>query len=221
MTRGSAAGGFAIRVPFVDAGPTPLRLSDGLAALRGATDGVAADEGLLTGLQGALALHCDVWRRGQRRFLECYFDFVERHVDEHRDELAARLEPFGRLFRVGDWRYAALMPLPRAFLHAPEAGEPFGPETLIPVDFAFWTGRRAIAVELTGAGSAGAAERRRARLRRAGIAVAELTDDLFDADRADRFEAALPEDLRYFWRGQALPSGPLAPVALDVAANEI
>ena len=217
MSRPSPDDPFTIRVPFATTTGGALRLHDGLDVLRGATDGVAPGAHMLDGLQGALALHCDVWRRNQRRFLECYFDFIARHVEDHRPELEARLESFGGLFGYRDWAYSALLPLPRAHLPAPEGEAPFGPETLVPVDFAFWTGVSPIAITLPGSATrAAATDRRIERLRRAGVVVVELADSLLDSDRASDFETALPESFRRFWRDEALPAGPLKPAALEI-----
>ena len=219
MSRASPDGPFTVRVSFAEVGGDGFRLSDSLAALRGAPQGVSAASDPPAALHGALALHCDVWRRNQRRFLECYFAFVERHLADHRDELLERLERFGRLYDADDWIYSALMPLPRAFLHAPEGGAAFGPKTLVPVDFAFWIGAAAIAIELPGKNTRPAAtDRRHARLRQAGHRVLELSADALDPAR---FDTEMPDDLRHFWRGRALPTGPLKPAALDVKIDEI
>ena len=220
MTRSAAGDGFAIRVPCVTVAEAPdgaLRLDGWIAAPEPESPG---DDQLAT-LCRALTRHCDPWRRSERRFLECYFDFVARHVESNRDALTGRLEPFAGLFRYRDWVYSALMPLPRAHLHAPESGAPFGPETLVRVDFAFWTGTAAIAIEIPGKGTRSlATDRRHDRLRRAGAVMVELADEVLEAANAAEFEAALPEDLRRFWRDRALPSGPLKPAALDVEAED-
>ncbi len=224
MTRSAAGDGFAIRIPCVTVAEVPnraLRLDGWLCGPRAAPEPESPGDDQLASLCRALSRHCDQWRRSERRFLECYFDFVARHVESNRDELTGRLEPFAGLFQYRDWVYSALMPLPRAHLHAPESDEPFGPETLVRVDFAFWTGTAAIAIEIPGRGTRSVVtDRRHERLRRAGARIVELADDMLDPTRAAEFEAALPEDLCLFWHDRALPSGPLKPAALDVEADE-
>ncbi len=225
MLRSAAGDGFTIRVPHITVFgglDRALRLNNGFDRWRAAPPPASSGDDRLASLCGDLKRHCDPWRRGQRRFLECYFDFVARHVESNRDALARRLERFAGVFRYRDWVYSALMPLPRAHLHAPESDAPFGAETLVPVDFAFWTGTAAIAIEIRGmATRSPATDRRHARLRRAGAGIVELAEDVLQPARAAAFEAALPEDLRLFWRGQALPAGPLKPPALDVGPDEI
>jgi len=223
MTRSSTGDGFAVRVPFVtvaEGSDGALRLGDPIARSHPASE--PADENQLAGLRRTLLRHCDPWRRSQHRFLERYFDFVASHVEDYRDELAEKLEPFAGLFQYRDWVYSALMPLPRAHLHAPESGKPFGPESLVPVDFAFWTGGVTIAVDTPGKGTqSSTTERRHDRLRGSGAKVIELSDDVLESSKQTDFEAALPADFRRFWRDIALPSGPLKPAALDVEASEI
>ena len=224
MTRSAAEDGFTIRIPYVTVVAAPdgaLRLDGRLGESRAAPEPESPDADQLANLCRALGRHCDPWRRGPRRFLECYFDFVARHVESHRAALIDRLERFSDLFQYRDWVYSALMPLPQAHLHAPESGAPFGPETLVRVDFAFWTGTAAIAIEIPGKDTRSlATDRRHDRLRRAGAVMVELADEVLEAANAAEFEAALPEDLRLFWRDRALPSGPLKPAALDVEAED-
>ncbi len=225
MTRSSAGDGFAIRVPCVSVAEAPdgaLRLDGWLGEPRVAPEPESPADDRLASLCRALTRHCDPWRRRERQFLVCYFDFVARHVESNRDELTGSLERFAGLFQYRDWVYSALLPLPRAHLHAPKSSEPFGPETLVRVDFAFWTGTAAIAIEISSKDTPSpVTDRRHERLRRAGTHIVELADDVLDPIRTADFEAALPDDLRQFWRDRALPSGPLKPAALDVEADDI
>ena len=225
MTPSAAGTGFAIRVPCVTVTEAPdgaLRLDGWPGGSHAALDSNSPGGDQLVMLRRALTRHCDPWRRSQHRFLERYFDFVARHVESHRGALTEKLERFCDLFQYRDWVYSALMPLPRAHLHAPVSGEPFGPETLVRVDFAFWTGRTAIAIETPGKDTRSpVTDRRHDRLRHSGAVVVELADEVLEAPNSADFEAALPEDLRLFWHDRALPSGPLKPAALNVEADEI
>jgi hypothetical protein len=223
MTRSEAGDAFDIRVPFVTVPRDPgaaLRLDTLLGTPHEA--GELRDDDPLTNLRRSLSRHCDPRRRSHHAFLDRYFRFVADHVDDHHDELAAKLEPFGDLFQCRDWAYSAPMPLPRAHLHAPGSEEPFGPDTLIPVDFAFWIGGNAIAVEIQGGSTPPAATTtRHERLRRSGIRIVAFSNDTLLPANQSGFENALPDDLRWFWRDLTLPTGPLKPAALDVAAAEI
>jgi len=224
MTPSAAEDGFAIHVPCVTVAQAPdgaLRLDGWPSGSPAALGSDSSGDDQLTILRRSLTRHCDPWRRSQHRFLECYFDFIARHVESHRDALIEKLDRFSALFQYRDWVYSALMPLPRAHLHAPNSGEPFGPETLVRVDFAFWTGTAAIAIEIPGRNTRSPiTDRLHIRLRRTGAGIVELADEILEATNAAEFEAALPEDLRLFWRDRALPSGPLKPAALDVEADD-
>jgi len=224
MTSSPAGDDFVIRVPFVtvaEALDGALRLDDYLGRSPSVMSSELLDDDQFTKLRRALTHHCDPWQRRQHKFLDCYFDFIARHVENHRYALLGKLEPFPTLFQFRDWVYSALMPLPRAHLHAPNSSEPFGPETLAQVDFAFWTGKTLIAIEIPGKGTrAPIVDQRHIRLRRAGVGVTELTDELLESTNAADFEAALPKDLLLFWHGRALPSGPLKAPALNVEADD-
>lgn len=202
----------AYRLPAVAVEPgRALRLNSGglelgepppLAAMPEVADQLAF-------LSGHFRHQCGVWTKYARRFVERYMDFVAWEVAAHRDELARQLDRFGDLYRVEHWAFSALRPLPRAHLPAPEMPEDAPPDSLVKVDVAFWTGSGAVAVELVGRTTRGAAEaHRRARLEAAGTRVVGMQHDLLDDDDMAAFAALLPADFRTFWRGEALPSGP-------------
>jgi len=224
MTPSPAEGDYLIRIPFVTVAETQdgaLRLDDYLGRSQSVLDSDLLGDDQLTKLRRALTRHCDPWQRSQHRFLDCYFDFITRHVENHRNALIGKLESYSTLFQFRDWVYSGLLPLPRAHLHAPNSSKPFGPETLAQVDFAFWTGTTAIAIEIPGKGTRSpVVDQRHLRLRRAGVGIIELEDELLEFANAADFEAALPEDLLLFWHGRALPSGPLKPAALNVEVDE-
>ena len=224
MTPSPAEDDFIIRVPFVtvaNALDSALRLDDYLGRSHSVLGSDLLGDDQLTKLRQALIRHCDPWQRSQHRFLDCYFDFITRHVENHRNTLIGKLEPYSTLFQFRDWVYSGLLPLPRAHLHAPNSSKPFGPETLARVDFAFWTGTTAIAIEIPGKDTRSpVVDQRHFRLRRAGVGIIELADELLESANAADFEAALPEDLLLFWHDRALPSGLLKPAALYVEADE-
>ncbi len=146
---------------------------------------------------------CDMWSKRQKRFLDYYFEFVAGHVEDNRDALMCKIDRFGSLYHYRDWMFSAPRPLPRAFLPA---------DGMIGVDFAFWTGRGFLAIELTGSETRGPGdEARHERLRDAGVAVLEMPA-LLDAQD---FAKLLPASFHRFWEGQALPCGPFRTTALS------
>lgn len=154
---------------------------------------------------------CGVWSKYARRFVDRYFAFVEDEIARHREELAARLAPFGSLYEIGHWAFSALRPLPRA--HLPAGGALSGsgeaaPE-LVRVEIAFWTAAGAVAIDLVGRGTRGAAEARwRDCLEAAGIRIVQISHDAIDSDDADAFADRLPDDFKRYWRDEILPAGP-------------
>jgi hypothetical protein len=64
---------------------------------------------------------------------------------------------------------------------------------MVLVDFAFWDGTQAIAIDV-GQGAT-------------GIAACRITPDVLTGD-AQTLLAALPDGFRDFWRGDALPASP-------------
>ncbi len=159
---------------------------------------------------------CDLWNKRQKRFLDCYFEFVAGHVEDHRDSLLQSIAAFGDLYRYGDWMFSAPRPLPRAHLHAPHgtAATPFDPASMVGVDFAFWTGGGLLAIDLVGSETRGPRDKaRRERLQGAGIAVVEMPQSaLLDAPA---FAELLPASFHRFWQGQVLPCGPFRTTALQ------
>jgi hypothetical protein len=174
--------------------PAAGRLADGAAQL-----GFLRDH--LIGL-------CDPWAAHQRRFIERYVDMVVWRVAGLADALGARLARFGDLYRVEDFSFAALRPLPRAHLRqADDAG-------WIATDFAFWTGTTAIALDI--ADTRRTLRRRRAdhaALHDAGVTVVALAPDALAGEMAG-FAALLPAALVDFCAGAALPSSPFKAAAL-------
>lgn len=179
------------RVPGVVVGAERLRLnSEPLpqdAVSQAGSDHAARVETLMRWLAGL----CGDYNANRQRFVTAYFRAVTAHLDAHVDELVELLRRYDGLFHPHDWLWSALRPLPRAWL--PTAA------TLLPCDFAFWDGERAIAVELT----ADDTDRGRA-LRAAGIEVRCIAPGALDGD----VMRELPDAFRWFWRSEVLPSSP-------------
>jgi hypothetical protein len=169
--------------------PDPARLADPAAAL--------------DFLRERSRRLCDPWAAHQGRFVDAYFAFVARQVARDAESLQARLAPFGNLYRVADFCFSALRPLPRAHL-ADDAG-------WIAVDFAFWTGGEVVALDIA---DGRRTQRRRAadhaRLGAAGVHVVALPTAALAGD----LTAHLPPPLIGFCNGEILPSSPFKAAAL-------
>jgi len=158
-------------------------------------------------LRGHFQHHCGIWAKPARLFIERYFEFIAAEIAVHRAELETGWKRFGSLYIPEHWAFSALRPLPRAHLIAPETPEDPPPDCLLRCDIAFWSSEGAIAIDLVGAGTRGAAHARwRTRLEATGIRVIEIhREHLADSDS---LRACLPGDFLEFWRGEAVPTGP-------------
>jgi len=185
----------------------PLRLSDGPYPFAEPPDLIrlSTTAARLDFLREHLRSLCGLWAKWPLQFLDAYFAWIGATLATAPAQAALTDAGHG-LFALEDWSFAALRPLPSAFL--PPAAE-------IQVDFAFWTGTGFVAVELPGERRA----RRRdelTQLRTADITLIELTPaDLADVAALGR---KLPADFAAFWRGVALPQSPFG--ARDLAIEK-
>ncbi|HVC61670.1 MAG TPA: hypothetical protein VND19_15065 [Acetobacteraceae bacterium] len=175
------------RLPGVFVGEDKLRLNteplpaEAMASAAGDHAArVAAMKQFLRGL-------CGDYAPRRLRFVDCYIDCMAAHLDAHRDELARALQRYDGVYAPEDWLWSALRPLPRAWLPA-DAG-------MVPVDFAFWDGAQAIAIDFSGGQG------------KAGIAVCHVGPDVLAHDPLALLEV-LPDRFRRFWRDQILPVSP-------------
>ena len=164
-------------------------------------------------LKSDVSRDLDVFAKNPRRLLDLYFDFIAARLDAERAALDQLLRPLGGLFRVEDWVYSALRPLPNAAVF--DADDPEPPRAVVTQDLVFWTGRAALAIRLRGSGTpspreAGATERLQAMgVQVATIPAAELGAgiELFSAVR-------FPPEFRSFWQGAPYPCSPFRPQGL-------
>jgi hypothetical protein len=202
MATGPMAYGGGLTITLDRAARRALRLYDAgwqfaepppAAAL---ADGAAA----LGFLREHLKSLCDPWAAAPRRFLDLYFEFVAAEVARAASDLAARLARFDGLYRVEDFCFSALRPLPRAEIDG------------VPADAAFWTGGALIALDLA---DTRRTRRQRAadhaRLAQAGVRVVELAAA---APTPDHLAAALPVEIARFLDGETLPASPFRAAAL-------
>ena len=130
---------------------------------------------------------CGDYAPQRLRFVDCYIDCMTAHLEAHQDEQARDLQRYDGLYAPQDWLWSALRPLPRAWL-ASDAG-------MALVDFAFWDGTQAIAIDVGGGGQG-----------QAGLMCRVGSDVLAGSPQA--LLEVLPDSFRCFWRGQTLPVSP-------------
>jgi hypothetical protein len=126
------------RLPSVLVGDAPLRLNT--EPIPPAYWGHGEDHAARwSALHTWLLASCGDYNVALRRAVGRYLDAVSAHVEQHRAELAAGLAVYAGLYRVEDWCWSALRPLPRAWWQ--EGGE------WRHADLAFWDGARVIGLE--------------------------------------------------------------------------
>lgn len=131
------------RLPAVAVGAVPLRLNSlplpADAWEAGASEAGAADHAArMAAVRSWLLAGCGDYNAALRRGVTRYLDAVAAHVEAHRDALAAGLRRFHGLYRVEDWCWSALRPLPRAWWCQDGAWAH--------ADLAFWNGEAVIAM---------------------------------------------------------------------------
>lgn len=200
----------APKVEVDAAAQDPLRLNDGpyefaeLPAMAGS--GTVAER--LAILQGHIAGFCDPFAKRPRQFVALYFKFIDGVIAADRAEIENHLRRFGGLFGVEDYAFSALRPLPRAHV-------PAGDDRRIRVDFAFWTGERIVAVDITGDDARGAAwDARRQSVDAAGIQRIEISAAEVAKDDQSAVRRHLPPEFAAFWRSEKMPSSPFKAMAL-------
>ena len=120
-------------------------------------------------------------------FVDLYLAALAAHIDAHHDEVSQALRRYDGLYVPQDWLWSAPRPLPRALLR--------GGAGMVAVDFAFWDGARAIAIDLGG----------KPQTTDAGTYRIELA---MLPDRPLELLDILPDTFRWFWRTEILPRSP-------------
>lgn len=200
----------APRVEIDPAVKDPLRLNDGPYEFTDlpekAGSGSAAERMAI--LRDHIAGFCDAFAKRPRQFVALYFKFIDAVIAADRAEITARLKPFGGLFAADDYAFSALRPLPRAHVVVAD-------DQRLRVDFAFWTGERLVALDVTSDDARGAAwDARRAKLDAAGIQRIEIPAAEVGKDDPAVVRAALPPEFATFWRSERMPSSPFKATTL-------
>ncbi len=189
------------RLPGVNVGSDKLRLNTEPLPAEAMASAAGNHGARVVAMKQFLRGLCGDYAPQRLRFVDCYIDCMAAHIDAHRDELARDLQRYDGLYAPEDWLWSALRPLPRAWLPG-EAG-------MVPVDFAFWDGTQAIAIDVGGLQGA------------SGIVMCRVTSDML-AGHPLALLGVLPDGFRCFWRGQTLPVSPFRrPIPRGVVCEEV
>jgi hypothetical protein len=165
--------------------------------------------GKLFFLQRYLHSLCGVWQGPPKAFIDAYFAAVNRDIAANRDMLEERVRDLAGLAGADDFVFSAPLPLPRAHLHlAPRADAPtVRAEDVVTVDFAFWTGRRLLAVDMdTGATPTPKQRRAWERIGAYGIDALRLKPAALAGPPS--LSDSLGADFARFWDGDPIPRTP-------------
>jgi hypothetical protein len=188
------------RLPGVDVGGDKLRLNTEQLPAEAMTLTAGDHAARVAAMKQFLRRLCGDYAPPRLRFVDRYIDCMAAHLHTHRDELARDLQRYDGLFAPEDWLWSALRPLPRAW---PRAGA-----GMVAVDFAFWDGTRAIAIDLGGG------------VRAEDITVCRITPAAL-AGHPGALLDLLPDSFRCFWQAQILPVSPFRrPIPLGVLAKQ-
>jgi hypothetical protein len=152
---------------------------------------------------------CGVWQGPPKVFIDAYFAAARREMAANADALGERVGKLAGLADIDDYVFSAPLPLPRAHLHlARRSSAPVvDPDDVVPVDFAFWTGERLLAVAMdTGATPTPKQRRAWERVSAYGISTLRVKPAAL-ADAAAPHEI-LGNDFARFWEGDPLPRTP-------------
>ena len=175
------------RLPGVVVGGDRLRLNTEPLPVEAMALAVGDHAARVVAMRQFLRGLCGDYATQRVRFVEHYLDCMAAHLAAHRDALARDLQRYDGLYAPEDWLWSALRPLPRAWL-------PTGAGMAL-VDFAFWDGAQAIAIDVGGS------------QREAGMIVCRIAPDVLTCDPLALLKV-LPDGFRCFWSGQTLPASP-------------
>lgn len=165
-----------------------------------------------------MAIYCDVWDKFQKIFLDKYFDFVARHVEDHSADLKDKLAGMGSLYSYLDWLLSAYLPLPQPIIYVPEnsADNTYANDDMIRLPLMFWTGTDALALFFVGNDTPSSRQATiQTKLREGGYTVLEIAQkNLLDEDQSWMEEFLLAK-FGNFWEAEVIPSGPFKPEISD------
>jgi hypothetical protein len=156
---------------------------------------------------------CGTYAKRPRQFVALYFRLIDTILAADRPALEKKAAGFGGLFTWQDYAFSALRPLPQAFLPVGDSH----PKT----DFAFWTGKQVVVIDIAGdTRGPGWIERCR-RLNDAGMLTIEPPISIFVKNDPAALRDLLQPEFSTFWQSEAMPSSPFKATALgDIVAGE-
>lgn len=187
-----------------------LRLRDFKETVPGDWDGaieILETRPALDKIQKHLRERCDLATDSERRFLDLYFEYCRQAVALPRflaNSYPERSES-PTPWNDEEWVFDALLPLPQAHLYHSDPLQDdfqFVPKKMMKVDFAFWTGKHFIAVEIDGSSHAGNEDhvRKDRLLQRAGVQVVHILNSEILKHGIKVIERLLPSEITKFWR---------------------
>jgi hypothetical protein len=193
------------RLPNVVVGPAPLRLNSVPLPDAFFPVGESSQSARSAAVQAWLEAACGPYAPHRRRFVALYLAFAAAHLNRHRDELSKRLHRFDGLYRIEDFLWSALRPLPRAWV-------PVGDKWTF-VDFAFWDGRQLTAL-MIGEERIGPDDVFHA----AGFALCRISASSLIGEPEVVIQRCCPGTFLRFWEGEILPQSPFRRYPVIVTA---
>lgn len=172
---------------------------------------------------------CDLQTDSERLFLDLYFEFIRKQVARSDAQVRQRMKIMEAFdiaslpipYTSPSWVFEALMPLPQAHLYLDDPlraqhndiSPSSVPGDMFKVDFAFWTGKRFIAVEIDGSSHVGSEShiRKDRMLQRSGVLVIHILNKELVEHGMRVIPALLPPEISAFWETGKLkyPMNPL------------
>jgi hypothetical protein len=163
-------------------------------------------------MQKYLREKCSLATESEKQFLDLYFDYCRDCITPpdyilrdfpKEDERPSQYKdaPYNDV----NWVFDAMMPLPQAHLYATDPMEDsyhFAPNKMMKVDFAFWTGKGLVAVEIDGSSHSGSeAHIQKDRLlQRSGVHVVHILNNEISKYGEKVIRRLLPPEITHFWK---------------------
>lgn len=157
-------------------------------------------------VKNALLSSCEFDSDFEKQFLELYFTWVlerctPKNYSLHNRSRQELRKPLNNIW----WPVEALLPLPQAhlYVHDPlSKGFTPTPTNMFKVDFAFWTGRQFVAVEIDGKSHVGDEKHitKDRMLQRAGVQVIHILNRELTDHGIKVVSSLLPQPILNFWQ---------------------
>ena len=143
---------------------------------------------------------CDPRSTFEVLFLKTYFNWLRQKMPPGQSKI--HLVPYNNK----NWVYVALFPIPQAHLYVTDPLRDkysFTPERMVKVDFAFWTGKNFVAVEIDGSSHVGSEKHvwKDRWLQRAGVQVIHILNDEIREFGTKTVSSLFPIEISKFWEG--------------------